>query len=157
MPPGTPYKCFLRPYFSNVRVDEFTDVSGQKDSSNASVHLLTHTHSDHIVGLQAKSFGQPVICSKDSKEMLLRHEVYGERALLEMDMRAERTRTYKHLKVDPVRGPDGQQNFWGSRDLLVSDKNTSTEITSDGVDREPFLLTLQLKSRFPLRKLHELL
>ncbi|KAF8693028.1 hypothetical protein AX14_002352 [Amanita brunnescens Koide BX004] len=35
--------------------------------------------------------------------MLPRHEVYVERALHQMQLKAEKTRTYSHLKIDPVR------------------------------------------------------
>ena len=51
--------------------------------------------------------------------MLLRHEVYMERELYQMQLKAEKTRTYSHLKVDPVTYPDGSQSYNGSRDLLV--------------------------------------
>ncbi|GLB41473.1 putative DNA repair protein [Lyophyllum shimeji] len=73
---------------------------------------------NHVVGLSAQSFGYKVICSKDAKEMLLRHEVYAERELHQLELRAERIRTYARLKVDPVRGPDGMLYRSGSRDLL---------------------------------------
>jgi hypothetical protein len=116
MPPGTPYNSFVLPY--RIRVDDFGQST--TEDSNAALHLLTHTHSDHINGLSAQSFGYTVICSKDAKEMLLRHEVYAERELLELDIRAERTRTYAHLKVDPRTQPDGTIYYAGSRDLLVS-------------------------------------
>ncbi|KAF7353690.1 hypothetical protein MVEN_01053900 [Mycena venus] len=93
------------------------------------LHLLSHTHSDHITGLQAKSFGYTVICSHDAKEMLLRHEVYAERSLHEHEYRAETTRTYSHLKVDPLIYPDGSMYYTGSRDLLRPlPLNTPTEI-----------------------------
>ncbi|KAL1722808.1 hypothetical protein EV715DRAFT_191874 [Schizophyllum commune] len=50
--------------------------------------------------------------------MLLRYEVYKERALLAMDIRAEKTRAFAHLKVDPIQCPDGTMYYTGSRDLL---------------------------------------
>lgn len=82
------------------------------------MHLLTHTHSDHITGLSAHSFGYKVVCSSDAKEMLLRHEVYAERALLEQELRPEPTRTFSHLKIDPIHFSDGTVRYVGSRDLL---------------------------------------
>jgi len=115
MPPGTPYNSFVLPY--RIRVDDFGQSTTHE--SGAALHLLTHTHSDHINGLSAQSFGYTVICSKDAKEMLLRHEVYAERELHEQDLRAEATRTYSHLKVDPRIQPDGTTYYVGSRDLLV--------------------------------------
>ncbi|KAL1741444.1 hypothetical protein HDZ31DRAFT_45420 [Schizophyllum fasciatum] len=61
--------------------------------------------------------------------MLLRYEVYKERALLSMDIRAEKTRAFAHLKVDPVQCSDGTMYYTGSRDLLKSiPLNTPTSI-----------------------------
>ncbi|KAJ7474010.1 beta-lactamase-like protein, partial [Mycena latifolia] len=125
MPPGAPYNSFVVPY--RIRVDEFSTSVGQE--TIPALHLLSHTHSDHITGLQAKSFGYTVICSADAKEMLLRHEVYAERSLHEHEYRAEATRTYSHLKVDPLIYPDGSKYYTGSRDLLRPlPLNTPTEI-----------------------------
>ncbi|KAJ6563586.1 beta-lactamase-like protein [Mycena vulgaris] len=125
MPPGAPYNSFVAPY--RIRVDEFSTLVSQE--TVPALHLLSHTHSDHITGLQAKSFGYTVICSYDAKEMLLRHEVYAERSLHEHDYRAEVTRTYSHLKVDPLIYPDGSKYYTGSRDLLRPlPLNTPTEI-----------------------------
>ncbi|KAG6807546.1 hypothetical protein H0H93_001472, partial [Arthromyces matolae] len=113
MPPGTPLNSFVLPY--RIRVDNFTSSTG--DDAPA-LHLLTHTHSDHIVGLSAQSFGYKIICSPDAKEMLLRHEVYGERELHDQEFRAQKMRTFAHLKVDPILGSDGLLTYSGSRDLL---------------------------------------
>ncbi|KAJ6604896.1 hypothetical protein B0H10DRAFT_1720884, partial [Mycena sp. CBHHK59/15] len=125
MPPGAPYNSFVLPY--RIRVDEFATSAGQE--TIPALHLLSHTHSDHISGLQAKSFGHTVICSHDAKEMLLRHEVYAERSLHELEYRAEKTRTYSHLKVDPLVHPDGSMYYNGSRDLLRPlPLNTPTQI-----------------------------
>lgn len=114
MPTGTPYNSFIPPY--KIRVDDFGSVSNAEETPL--LHLLTHTHSDHINGLSAKSFGFNVVCSHDAKEMLLRHEVYAERELQTLELRAEKKRTYSHLKIDPMVHPDGQY-YNGSRDLLV--------------------------------------
>ncbi|EGN93896.1 hypothetical protein SERLA73DRAFT_78273 [Serpula lacrymans var. lacrymans S7.3] len=119
MPPGTPYNSFVLPY--RIRVDEFSDSYKNSESYvKPLLHLLSHTHADHINGLAAKSFGYKVICSNDAKEMLLRHEVYAERALHENDMRAVVKRTFAHLKVDPWIQPDGTKFYHGSRDLLFA-------------------------------------
>jgi DNA cross-link repair 1C protein len=113
MPTGTPHNSCVLPY--RIRVDDF--------SSNVQpaplLHLLTHTHSDHINGLAARSFGYNVYCSEDAKQMLLRHEVYAEREYHEKDLRAEKIRTFSHLKVDPLVHTDGTLYYQGSRDLLV--------------------------------------
>lgn len=116
MPTGTPYNSFVLPY--RIRVDDFAATTGQ--DTTPALHLLTHTHTDHINGLSAKQFGYTVICSFDAKEMLLRHEVYSERELYASEIRAEKVRTYAHLKVDPFVQPDGSMFYSGSRDLLVS-------------------------------------
>ncbi|KAG7447100.1 uncharacterized protein BT62DRAFT_993446 [Guyanagaster necrorhizus] len=128
MPPGTPYNSFLVEY-PTIRVDEFTTP---KDDRRAQLYLLTHTHSDHIVGLQAKGFAETVYCSHDSKEMLLRHEVYKERALYGTELRAEKLRTYGHLKIDPLVGEDGEVYYQGSRDFLkVLPINSPVDIELD--------------------------
>ena len=122
MPQGTPYNAFIPPY--PIRVDDFTDPSSSTHTfsgrqKTASLYLLTHTHTDHLMGLSARSFGQTVVCSHDTKEMLLRHEVYAERALRDAELRAENVRTFAHLKVEPQRMEDGSMDYTGSRDLLV--------------------------------------
>ena len=117
MPPGTPYHSYILPY--RIRVDDFATPLNQDPSEAPLLHLLTHTHSDHINGLSAKSFGYKVYCSEDAKEMLLRHEVYAERELQALELRSEKIRTYSHLRVDPLLCPDGTVYYIGSRDLLV--------------------------------------
>ncbi|EPT05368.1 hypothetical protein FOMPIDRAFT_1111639 [Fomitopsis schrenkii] len=122
MPPGTPYGSFVKNY--RIRVDDFT---GRVE--RVALHLLTHTHTDHLTGLSAQSFGQRIVCSPDAKEMLLRHEVYNERALKDLELRAENFRTFNHLKVEPRKLPDGTIDYTGSRDLLWAiPLNTPTEV-----------------------------
>lgn len=99
-------------------MDDFATPLDQDVAPAPALHLLTHTHTDHINGLSAKSFGHRVVCSHDAKEMLLRHEVYAERELKQRDLRAERVRTFAHLKIDPVHHP-AIAYYQGSRDLLV--------------------------------------
>jgi DNA cross-link repair 1C protein len=115
MPTGTPFHSFVPPY--PIRVDEFTSPATLPRM--AALHLLTHTHSDHLQGLAARSFSAPVICSSDAKEMLLRHEVYSERNLFAQELKGERRRTYAHLKVDPIKTSNGTILRNGARDLLV--------------------------------------
>jgi hypothetical protein len=50
--------------------------------------------------------------------MLLRHEVLDERSMFEHGERAEKRRTFKHLKVAPLKRKDGAVER-GGRDLLV--------------------------------------
>ena len=115
MPPGTPYNSFVVPY--PIRVDEFTQNKNGIQIIPA-LHLLTHTHSDHIIGLSARSFGSIVVCSVDSKEMLLRHETYFARFLKEHEYHIERKRTFSHLKCE---APESEElAAFKSYDLLVS-------------------------------------
>jgi glyoxylase-like metal-dependent hydrolase (beta-lactamase superfamily II) len=115
MPPGAPYRGFILPY--SIRVDEFTCLPPDYPVA-PKLHLLTHTHSDHVLGLSSKSFGSTVVCSEDAKQMLLRHEVENERTMFERGVRAEKRRTYKHLRVAPLKRKDGTVEH-GGRDLLV--------------------------------------
>ncbi|KIJ08475.1 hypothetical protein PAXINDRAFT_102543 [Paxillus involutus ATCC 200175] len=141
MPTGTPYHSFALPY--PIRVDNFTDTIDDLPPpyNRPALHLLTHTHSDHIAGLAAKSFAYRVICSPDAKEMLLRHEVYAERSLHDHEYRAEKKRTFGHLKIEPYVMPNGQKFYTGSRDLLHPvPLNTPTEF--DVSDNETVTITL---------------
>ncbi|KAL5482499.1 hypothetical protein ACEPAI_9093 [Sanghuangporus weigelae] len=110
MPPGTPYNSFVKPY--PIRVDEFS-VPRDGSLTVAALHLLTHTHSDHIIGLNAKSFGSIIICSWDAKEMLLRHETYQARFLREEEYVFEKQRTFEHLKYSsyPSQDKRGRNDF----------------------------------------------
>ncbi|KAH7903940.1 hypothetical protein BJ138DRAFT_1167372 [Hygrophoropsis aurantiaca] len=150
MPPGTPYHSFVLPY--PIRVDNFADNLGLSSSAESptnqeppftqpALYLLSHTHTDHLSGLASKLFSQRVICSADSKTMLLRHEVYKQRARCDAEGReleaeaavdggvlqknagrvggSERTRTDEHMRVLPLIKPDGTKCYTGSRDFLV--------------------------------------
>ncbi|KAF9222779.1 hypothetical protein BS17DRAFT_159628 [Gyrodon lividus] len=141
MPRGTPYHSFALPY--PIRVDNFTDTIDDLPPpyNRPPLHLLTHTHSDHIAGLASKSFAYRVICSPDAKEILLRHEVYAERSLHDHEYRAEKKRTFGHLNIKPYVMPNGQKFYTGSRDLLHSvPLNTPTEF--DISDSETVTVTL---------------
>lgn len=133
MPPGTPYDSLIHPY--NIRVDAFS--STPTITRQPCLHLLTHTHTDHTVGLSAKSFASTVVCSFDAKQMLLRHEVYKERELYATDTRGEKAKTYSHLKIEPTIQSDGNVLQIGCRDLLVCHANlldstlTNTALETD--------------------------
>lgn len=114
MPQGTPFHGLIPPF--PIRVDQFDALPGVVPA----LHLLSHTHSDHILGLSAKSFASMIICSSDAKQMLLRYEAYSERALRDVDLRDEArlSRAFGHLKIPPFL-KDGRLDFSASRDLLV--------------------------------------
>lgn len=137
MPRGAPYHGFILPY--SIRVDEFTGLPPDYPVA-AKLYLLTHTHSDHLLGLSSKSFGCTVVCSEDAKQMLLRHEVFDERSMFEHGTRAEKRRTFKHLKVSPLRRKDGTVEH-GGRDLLVRTlprKFSLRQLSRNPSDRFPF-------------------
>lgn len=117
MPPGTPYNSFIASY--PIRVDEFTTPRTGIRVVPA-LHLLTHTHSDHVIGLDAKSFNSVIVCSFDAKEMLLRHESFRARYLKAQEFQKERKRTYSHLKSGVKTTAGVQVNEPNSFDLLVS-------------------------------------
>jgi glyoxylase-like metal-dependent hydrolase (beta-lactamase superfamily II) len=116
MPRETPSHGLIPPF--PIRVDQFGASPGL--TAVPALHLLSHTHSDHILGLSAKSFASMIICSSDAKQMLLRHELYKERFLRDVDLRDEArlSRTFGHLKVSPY-VKDGKLDFSVGRDFLV--------------------------------------
>ncbi|KAG1718369.1 beta-lactamase-like protein, partial [Suillus lakei] len=82
----------------SIRVDCFTCTAHLPAPYNTpALCLLTHSHTDHILGLSSKSFAARVVCSRH-KRVLLRHEIYLERA--KKDAGEVATRTFAHLKVE---------------------------------------------------------
>jgi hypothetical protein len=117
MPAGAPHHSFLRPY--PIRVDAFATPEGDPQFVPPALHLLTHTHTDHLTGLSARSFGGMVVCSRVAKEMLLRWEPAKERVAFDRGEIASKVRPCEHLKIEPtvVRG---KADYTFARDLLVS-------------------------------------
>ncbi|WVQ93754.1 hypothetical protein IAU59_000831 [Kwoniella sp. CBS 9459] len=64
---------------------------------NAQLFLLTHVHSDHLLGL-SDSFTGKIICSPDTKRMLLRLEPEIERTHLENGVKESRRLKYPGLR-----------------------------------------------------------
>jgi len=131
MPRGTPFHGFIPPF--PIRVDQFSAFPGR--TAVPALHLLSHTHSDHILGLTANSFASTIICSPDAKQMLLRHEPYRERFLKDIDLPEEvrLSRTFGHLKVPPFLR-DGKLDFSAGRDLLRTlplNSPTTIELTDN--------------------------
>ncbi|KAF8333246.1 beta-lactamase-like protein [Cantharellus anzutake] len=110
MPPGAPYHGRVPPY-TDIRVDAFATPHGEENEVTH-LHLLTHVHSDHISGLENPSFGQPVVCSLDSKNMLLRAEKGPDRIAYDRGHTPHVVRPWAHLQTN---GRDGRGI---SRDLL---------------------------------------
>lgn len=104
MPPGAPFDSVILPY-DCIRVDAFA-TPNRADFKHPALYLLTHTHSDHLVGLDAKSFGGIVVCSETAKEMLLRLERTNDRIDYDNGVTLHKSRPYSHLKIEPklVRG-----------------------------------------------------
>ncbi|KAG8817387.1 hypothetical protein FRC17_011252 [Serendipita sp. 399] len=130
MPSGTPNHSFLRPY--PIRVDAFATPTNDPDFVPPALHLLTHTHTDHIVGLSSHSFGGLVVCSQVAKEMLLRWEPMAERLKFDASETRTRNRPCSHLKVDP-NVVNGKPDYTFSRDLLRAiplDTPTEFELSS---------------------------
>lgn len=115
MPPGAPFDSVILPY-DCIRVDAFA-TPNRADFKHPALYLLTHTHSDHLVGLDAKSFGGIVVCSETAKEMLLRLERTNDRIDYDNDVTLHKGRPYSHLKIEPklVRG---KLDYSHARDLL---------------------------------------
>lgn len=49
---------------------EFPFLCVDRFDSSASIFLLTHCHTDHLVGIENKSFAGPIYCSVETKELL---------------------------------------------------------------------------------------
>ncbi|BEI95442.1 hypothetical protein CcaverHIS631_0103910 [Cutaneotrichosporon cavernicola] len=101
--------------FPRIRVDSFTphppphrspwmlaDPRGPENPStrapNAQYYLLTHAHSDHLIGL-TNDFTGNIICSPDTKRMLLRLETEKDRDHLHNGVREVKRRKYESLEA----------------------------------------------------------
>ena len=114
MPPSSHFNSSVPPY-NFIRVDNFSSCPDTK----VALHLLTHCHSDHLLGLDAKSFNSIVFCSNDTKLLVLNIETYAQRFLFDQRLIHNRKRPYKHLSMQA--GNSGR-----SRDLLVCHSLTDT-------------------------------
>lgn len=120
MPAGAPFHSFIRPY--PIRVDAFATPAPADafDYQVPCLHLLTHSHTDHLTGLSSNSFGATVVCSPAAKEMLLNYEPTRERIAYDKGLRRDRLRPYAKLRIDPIKTKDGKMDYSYARDLLVS-------------------------------------
>lgn len=64
----------------------------------AQLYLLTHVHSDHLIGL-SDTFTGHIICSPDTKRMLLKLESEKERDLVVKGSKERPRRKYEGLKA----------------------------------------------------------
>ncbi|KAK8845518.1 hypothetical protein IAR55_006233 [Kwoniella newhampshirensis] len=69
-----------------------------RPAPNAQLFLLTHVHSDHLIGL-TEDFTGKIICTPDTKRMLLRLEPEVERAYMEEGLRERRRVRFGGLKA----------------------------------------------------------
>ena len=136
MPPGAPFDSFILPY--PIRVDSFATPKGTPNFKHPALYLLTHTHSDHVVGLDAKSFGGIVVCSETAREMLLRTERANDRIDYDNGLVRQKTRPYSHLKIEP-RLVGGKLDYSHARDLLVGRPYFAYNSSQTNKRREPFL------------------
>lgn len=51
-------------------IREFPGICADRFNTGAFIHLLTHSHADHLVGLDAKSFEKKVYCSTVTRDLL---------------------------------------------------------------------------------------
>ncbi|CAE7169508.1 unnamed protein product [Rhizoctonia solani] len=114
MPVGAPFESHVEPY-NQIRVDDFTNTTYRP----AWVNLLSHIHSDHTQGLSTPSFSSQVVCSKDSKSMLLLLESVDNRINFDNGAISQRKRTFAAL----------QRGGRNHRDLLLTlPLNTPTKL-----------------------------
>lgn len=82
--------------FPDIRIDNFRPRASPRP---ALVYFLSHVHSDHLVGLERKSFNGPFIyCSHATREILLKLEKYPHRMNFEKGILERQIQTYRHLK-----------------------------------------------------------
>ncbi|KAL5635831.1 hypothetical protein ACGC1H_004581 [Rhizoctonia solani] len=114
MPVGAPFESHVEPY-NQIRVDDFTNTRYRP----AWINLLSHIHSDHTQGLNTPSFSSQVVCSKDSKSMLLLLESVDNRINFDNGVISQRKRTFAAL----------QRGGRHHRDLLLAlPLNTPTKL-----------------------------
>ncbi|KXT16489.1 hypothetical protein AC579_1751 [Pseudocercospora musae] len=79
--------------FPDIRIDRF-----RHDPTRPALgHFLSHVHSDHLVGLEARN-AVPLYCSPATRELVLRLEKYENRMNFAKGVLEARKHTYKHLR-----------------------------------------------------------
>jgi len=102
---------------------------------NARLYLLTHVHTDHLVGL-SNAFTGKIVCSPDTKRMLLRLEPEIERERLDIGVREQKVLKYDGLK----RRTKGEGKVQRVVDIIVGDtiivgNGHMAEVTGDDTIR----------------------
>lgn len=126
--------------FPQIRVDCFTaspnppwylpdpdDPSKPpRPAPNAQLYLLTHVHSDHLIGL-SNDFTGRIVCSPDTKRMLLRLEAEQPRQHL-----AEGLRETKQCKYEGLRAKVLHK---GKKDERIVDRIVSSTLCWEACQR----------------------
>lgn len=113
-PPSTPARWLLP--------DPYDLSAPSLPAPNAQLFLLTHVHSDHLLGL-SETFTGKIVCTPDTKRMLLRLE-------------AEVQREYVH---EGLREGPGKRKYAGLK--------ARTEVTQKGKKRVVDLIVRDLRLR----------
>lgn len=111
-PPSRPKTPWMLPHPANPSLPD-------RRSPHAQLYLLTHVHTDHLTGLN-DSFTGHIICSPDTKRMLLRLEAERERSHRFTGVREVKKRKYEGLCA--------RQSDNGVVDYIVS-KHQRTDLT----------------------------
>ena len=85
----------VREFGSTFRCDRFTNVKEGEESPL--YYLLSHIHSDHLVGLQRKSFTGQIFCSEITRDLLLRLEPATQRIFFNTGFIDKKCRPYYSL------------------------------------------------------------
>ncbi|KZT51312.1 hypothetical protein CALCODRAFT_477336 [Calocera cornea HHB12733] len=105
--------------YPEILVDLFCVPPPPNPQVAPALYLLSHTHVDHIRGLDSPTFCGKVVCSADAKEMILRMETAKDRVDFDRGAREQKIRRWAKLKVGPSKR-DGRLVWEGTRDLLTA-------------------------------------
>lgn len=116
--------------------DPSSSTEPWRPAPNARLYLLTHVHTDHLTGL-SNAFTGKIVCSPDTKRMLLRLEAEIERERVDGGVREGRMLKYAGLKARTI----GEGKTERMVDMIV--RPTPRRICS----RPTRCLTVRLTSR----------
>lgn len=81
--------------------DPYDPILPHRPAPPAQLFLLTHVHTDHLIGLDNQFTGR-IVCSPDTKRMLLRLEAEKEREHIVQGLRETPRRKYDGLRAKVV-------------------------------------------------------